>query len=280
MNAIVVNNSELIMKVLTYIDDSEVNSVIEAIGDLDKYEQFDLSWKICLSNSIELSDICSELRKGLDENISVSESNITNIKYNLSKLIVNFLSSYFNFVTFCEIYSKKWFGNDGYSEVKKITSKFYDDGFVYQLYYKFRNYITHCGLPINTAHLNNKEGLKTLHFIILKEKILSYDSWGIKIKKVFQDSSDCIDIAGLFWGCHTMVSCLAKEIHDYIIQKITKSLNLMSLKLGSTFNIEDSYKFYIFDLDIPLEDFDWKLPINFSMFPISTIALNPLNNYD
>lgn len=256
MNAILVNNKEFYLKVLTYIDDSEKELVIKAIRDLQKYEQFDLSWKICLSNSLELSKLCNELKNGIDEKVLISESDLTLAKYNLGKLIVNFLSSYYNFVTFCEIYSKKWFGEEGYADMKKITSKHYDDGFVYKFYYKFRNYITHCGLPIDTSHINNNEGVKKLHFIIFKEKILSFDKWGKSLINWFDNAPESIDITGLFIGCHTMASFLAKDIHDYILQQIGESVNLMANKLGDNINSHDTYRFYIFDEEIQLEKFD------------------------
>gem|GEM_PF-1832323 len=76
----------------------------------------------------------------------------------MNRLLLNYLSSFRTFLNHLNTrYSRlERQGNSYLKDFKKITSVCYDTSFYYRFFYKLRNYVQHCGLPISYMNVSEK----------------------------------------------------------------------------------------------------------------------------
>lgn len=72
----------------------------------------------------------------------------------INRLLLNYLSSFRTYLDHLTTrYSRlEQQGSTYLKDFKKITSTCYDTSFFYRFFYKLRNYVQHCGLPISYMH--------------------------------------------------------------------------------------------------------------------------------
>ncbi|MDP9176276.1 MAG: hypothetical protein M3O61_01210 [Gemmatimonadota bacterium] len=80
----------------------------------------------------------------------------------LNRALVNFLTAMRLYLDHTETRLKRRYGNKA-PVVRAFTtaaSREFDDSAAYRILYKLRNYVQHCGLPVNTAGVASKMGSK------------------------------------------------------------------------------------------------------------------------
>lgn len=251
MNALVSIDEFSKVKVIKYIEDGEMEKVFNSISELSKYESFDISLKVCLSNSLELAKFCKNI-----DNIDIQAlvyPDEASLKYKISTLITNFISSYYNFIEFCRSNSREWFGIEGYEKTKKIISSFYDEYYLYKFYAKFRNYITHKGLPIHSIIISNNK----LKINLLSDKLLDdYKDWGADLKNELKSSSGHLNLITLFSKCNVDIAHLAKELHDFYYSQISKHKDYIISLIGEKIKNKHAYKLFVSSSLKKIEDLE------------------------
>lgn len=103
----------------------------------------------------------------------------------MNRLLLNYLSSFKTFLDHLNTrYSR--LEHQGYSclkDFKKITSVCYDTSFYYRFFYKLRNYVQHCGLPISYMNISEQpdKGSVSVNISIGFDRNALLDSfdWGV-----------------------------------------------------------------------------------------------------
>ncbi|RRS00181.1 hypothetical protein [Glycomyces terrestris] len=136
--------------------------------------------------------------------------------------LMNWLNSVRIFVDHELTYYSRRFGKESSQLLafKKATATQFDNNIAYRFMYKFRNYTTHCGLPLGNVTLgrkytsNNVEGAReSISFNLKKATLLEeFQEWGAVVKKDLISMEDEIEIFPLVRECMVSVHSLMRKV--------------------------------------------------------------------
>lgn len=168
------------------IPSDELQCISKSISNLSNFmnycnlfEIYDKNLQSILSFHKSLPDKYKQIDRGFAGEfmeMSIQEMN---------RLFLNYLSSFRTVIDHLNTrYSHlEHQGTSFFEDFKKITSSCYDTNFYYRFFYKLRNYVQHCGLPISYMNASEQpvNGLLTVTISMgfNREALLdNYDGWG------------------------------------------------------------------------------------------------------
>lgn len=98
----------------------------------------------------------------------------------MNRRIMNLLSSIRSYLDHTETDLKRRFGetSDRYQRFKTLTARLYDAQFSYRFIYRFRNFVQHCGLPLDKFNHRASPRSRSLHVAVSRSRLLSGFDWG------------------------------------------------------------------------------------------------------
>lgn len=137
------------------IDPSEMEALSSAMSKLGDFMNCCNLYEICDKNFQSIKLYCEQLPTNFNANPR-EQANIfiEQSVQEINRLLLNYLSS---FRTYLDHLTTRYShldrqGSTYLKDFKKITSTCYDTSFFYRFFYKLRNFVQHCGLPITYMH--------------------------------------------------------------------------------------------------------------------------------
>lgn len=181
------------------------------------------------------------------------------IESSLNTNFFNVLSSFYHFIGYIEVCFKKWFGKSS-QEVDFIVlkkSEYFDNYFEYRFFYKLRNYVTHCGIPIIFLFdSRNKEGFVfTQTWYFSQDLLYKYNEWG-KVKKDLE-SQDTIMIFQSIFSFDEMITKFLAEIKIFLLQRFAQPAKIINDILEGVENIDQYKQICIYSYEGEGDDTMW-----------------------
>jgi len=152
----------------------------------------------------------------------------------LNRLLMNYLSSFRTMIDHYETRYKRLdrLGSQWLQLFKSYRSSIYDGSFTYRFFYKLRNYVQHCGLPlggINADVHRDERGKIVAEFLVYFDRddlLNAYDDWG-RVRKDLQMQPPQMEIreyltrfhlevAKLFSYCTKIELKVVSEAHRFL----------------------------------------------------------------
>lgn len=166
------------------LEDIEYQKFVTASTKLFEFAKRQELFRLVDANYKEYKNVLNEYFKIHCENSNIDGSYLEGMVFNINRLVLNFLSSFFPFLD----QSRKRLSKGKPEKLQnfdKSCSWCYDNYFSYRFLYKLRNYSQHVGLPIigletssEMMNLNPFEVDHRLKTITLKKDLLKFDKWG------------------------------------------------------------------------------------------------------
>ncbi|HEV7766223.1 MAG TPA: hypothetical protein VGQ76_14555 [Thermoanaerobaculia bacterium] len=98
----------------------------------------------------------------------------------LNRRVMNLLSAIRSYLDHTETDLKRRFGDtsDRVNRFKALTNKLYDNQFSYRFIYRFRNFVQHCGLPLDTFSHEASPTSRMLQAAVSRSRLLDGFDWG------------------------------------------------------------------------------------------------------
>lgn len=173
------------------------------------------------------------------------------IESSLNTQFFNMLSSFYHFINYIEVCFKEWFGKTS-TEANFIQSKkseYFDKYFEYRFFYKLRNYVTHCGIPINILFDGTDERgfLFTQTWYFSKYLLARYDEWGL-VKKDLMNRETIMIFPAIFAFDRMMIK-LWKDIDTFLLQRFKQPAKTLHHLLNEVDNLDDNKKLCVLSYD-------------------------------
>lgn len=210
--------------------------------DLEFFDDFDRTWRILHINLITQKNYMEKLLKGfIEPQIPMTKEDLELTKRVMNVDLFNILSGFYFYLQYCETNFTRFFGKDSDELIflKELFSKYFDNYFEYRFFYKLRNYVVHCGLPIQMVYNPFESPTKSnLAVLFSKKHLLSaYKEWG-KVKADLLNDEDDIPVFTTSINFANMIPKLNEEIIVYLKEKFQSSIEFMNTALRD-YNLEE-----------------------------------------
>ncbi len=166
--------------------------------------KFSTDQNLFLITELNFHDLESALKE-YDANFrqyTTSYVSVETMITNVARLILNYLSALRMFVDHSETAMKRLHGASGdrFARFKAALSEQYDGVFAYRFLYRFRNFVQHLGLPIDSWERSEDAecGPMPLRILLKKERLLrDSDVWGPQVLREIKALPDKIAITEL-----------------------------------------------------------------------------------
>jgi hypothetical protein len=217
------------------VDLEEYEAFIKAKSYISFYLQFEELYEFVKVNFIDfwnyLFKICEQYRLYY---ISDFSELIDPVLFSNQKL-ANILSSFRTYQDYLKHIISETLGDKSteYKTFEKILVKIYDSNFSYRFFYRLRNYIQHCGLPIKKisydAKLMNKEPIEWAQFVNLKidrDMLLKFQGWST-VKKEIIKLPDFFEIKPLINDYFNSLNIIHSKMRDALLTQYTKKKSIL-----------------------------------------------------
>lgn len=175
------------MNLLRPIASTDMESIRRALHQLGDFDACCSLWEICEANYQSVLSHQATLRPGVASNRHRMQEYMRETVQEMNRLLLNYLASFRTFVDHLETRYKRLEreGHPCLADFKKMTAACYDTSFPYRFFYRLRNYVQHCGMPIsfmNTAEHPGPDGKATIDVSIGfdRDSLLgNYSEWSI-----------------------------------------------------------------------------------------------------
>jgi len=139
------------MKLLRPIASTDMEIIRRAIYQLGDFDSCCNLWEICEANYQSVLSHQATLGTGVASNHHRMPEYMRETVQEMNRLILNYLASFRTFIDHLETRYKRLDreGHPCLGDFKKMTAACYDTSFPYRFFYKLRNYVQHCGMPIS-----------------------------------------------------------------------------------------------------------------------------------
>ena len=171
----------------------EISDALSKLGDFDNC--CNLS-EICNRNYKTLLSFYSQLETEYTQNRDRVGEFIENTVLEMNRLLLNYLASFRTFLDhFQTRYSRSPFKGKSYlTEFNKIRSDCFDSSFYYRFFYKLRNFVQHCGLPVQHVVINEIPNHLDISIGFDRNTLLeNYSEWG-PVKKWLMQQPEQFEI--------------------------------------------------------------------------------------
>ena len=239
------NDNRLIAEYLKDLNEEEFQLFCQESIYIGHYVSACHAIVILTENTTALKNLISQIISQ-DEKRKILHAPIMydQIESSLNTKFFNLLSSFYHFTRYIEASFKKWFGKTS-SEVQFIKTKFaeyFDNYFEYRFFYKLRNYVTHCGLPINILFdCTDEEGyLFTQTWYFTKDLLNKYDEWG-RVKKDLVERETIMIFPSVF-AFDKMKTKLWEDINNFLLERFSKSAYTLDVLLNGIDILDNNKK--------------------------------------
>lgn len=175
------------MNLLRPIASTDMESIRRAIHQMGDFDACCSLWEICEANYRSVLSHQATLRDGVASNRHRMQEYMRETVQEMNRLLLNYLASFRTFLDHLETRYKRLEreGHHFLGDFKKMPAACYDTSFPYRFFYRLRNYVQHCGMPISfmdTAEYPGPDGKATIDVSIGfdRDSLLSnYSEWGI-----------------------------------------------------------------------------------------------------
>jgi len=141
-----------LIRPITANDMIKVETAIKRMGDFGSYCGL---YEICEKNYYSIVQYYPSIRDEFPSHRQKSQEYMMKALQEMNRLLMNYLSS---FKTYIDHLSTRYatLQRQGYSHLeayKNIKTACYDGSFAYRFFYKLRNYVQHCGLPLGYINI-------------------------------------------------------------------------------------------------------------------------------
>jgi len=210
---------------LDVVSNAERLELTKAIESLTLYEEcFFLPASICWYNIEDYKKFYSWTEQTARDSIAEIHANISYIRANAAKCLMNVLTSFtsFDYITTARISA---LGNPQVmSEYTKITKSAFDEELAYRFLYKLCNFTKHCALPIAEVMIEDTFGPAetrkfNFRFRLSREKLLQYDSWG-PVKKELLTFQEQFEVNQYIESLYPIIEGIQKNVIHLIKDQI------------------------------------------------------------
>lgn len=174
------------MELIRPIDRSRMDAIRVAWERLGEFNEVCMLSEICETNYQSITAYCGNLHDSFAANRHRPQDFMSDCVQEINRLLLNYLAGFRAFLDHLETrYSR--LQREGYrclEDHKKILSACYDENFAYRFFYKLRNYVQHCGLPLGSMCIdespaqNHSVEIDISVFFDRDNLISSYKGWG------------------------------------------------------------------------------------------------------
>lgn len=167
--------------------------------------------------------------------ISAFEQKIDTFMYNtemtpyvkeLNRTFINALGSFLCFLNHYEYILKTKFADDEIvARFKKICNEYFDNYFEYRFFYKLRNYVVHCNIPVSLLE-SNQDVIRYTFYIDVKNLLKEFD-WGKIVKNDLERLNSNIEVKDLITRVLNMLYKLNKDVILLDAARISDALSYL-----------------------------------------------------
>lgn len=108
------------------------------------------------------------------------ENKLRSPELDLNRCLMNLLASARSYLDHTETDLKRRFGesDERYQRFRHLTNRLYDSYFAYRFLYRFRNFVQHCGLPLDSFSYESCSTKRSLICTVSRERLLAGFDWG------------------------------------------------------------------------------------------------------
>lgn len=147
-----------LIRPMTANDMGKVEVAIKRIGDFGGYCGL---YEICEKNYNSIVQYYTSIKDEFPSYRQNAQEYMTEAFHEINRLLMNYLSSFRTYIDHLSTRYAK-LQRQGYlhlDEFKNITTACYDGSFSYRFFYKLRNYVQHCGLPLGSISIEESPAL-------------------------------------------------------------------------------------------------------------------------
>ena len=175
---------------LRRVEEHELIRFQESIAQITDFATHYALLQICTINFGELMGFYKQVQHEFSKTHKIDETSADQILNEANRFLINYLSS---FKTMIDHYQTRYTrldysGSQYLANFKALTNNIYDSSFSYRFLYKLRNYVQHCGLPVQSAsgqvYQDEKDKVDAQIAIYFdRDSLLErFDGWG-KVKQ-------------------------------------------------------------------------------------------------
>jgi hypothetical protein len=129
--------------------------------------------------------------------IGHSALSLRNPELDLNRRLMNLLSAVRTYLDHTETDLKRRFGENSerYTRFEDLTHKLYDSCFSYRFLYEFRNFVQHCGLPLDSFDHTRTYNSRVLSATVSRSRLLQDFKWKSALRDEIESLPEEIDIA-------------------------------------------------------------------------------------
>jgi hypothetical protein len=165
------------------LSESEFQSLVDANVSLGQYRQ-----RLAFLNLVEWNaqDYFELQERLLVEGIAPDGPPTRSPELDINRRLMNLLSSARSYLDHTETDLKRRFGSKSTqaNTFGSLTSQLYDKHFSYRFLSRFRNFVQHCGLPLDSTSHSSQVGSKSFRATVSRERLLSGFDWGPLLEEV------------------------------------------------------------------------------------------------
>ena len=184
------------------VSSAELERFHTALNDLGNYSNYCGLYEICDKNYSSIISYLLSLKDSFPQNRNRLNEYVEESLQETNRLFLNYLSSSRTFLDHLKTRYTR-LQNQGYSalnsykvvlmgysyfdDYQRMTTACYDSNFAYRFFYKLRNYVQHCGLPLGSMHIDESPGpngsaITAISIRFNRDGLIhDYDGWG-KVK--------------------------------------------------------------------------------------------------
>ncbi len=178
---------------LVELSQNEFDALREANTALGRYRQ-----QISFLNLVlwSFEDYIRFQEELLITGIGRSEASLRAPELDLNRRLMNFLSAVRTYLDHTETDLKRRFGEDSerYTRFEKLTNRLYDSWFSYRFLYKLRNFVQHCGLPLDSLSHTSTHNSRALSVTVSRSRLLTDFDWGAALRGEIERLPEAVDI--------------------------------------------------------------------------------------
>jgi len=189
------------LELLRTISSSDMKSIGKATGELSDFNTCCSLYEIYDKNYNSILDHYSTLKNGVATNHHRPWEYINEAVQEMNRLLLNYLASFRTFVDHLQTRYKRLDRNSSsyFKDFTETTAAYYDISFAYRFFYKLRNYVQHCELPISrmsTSEYPASDGsvITDISIGFSRDNLLeNYDKWG-KVKAELNNQPEDMEL--------------------------------------------------------------------------------------
>lgn len=224
-----------------------VNEIENMVATLGQFLSDQFYYGMLCKNFKELLDIIKKYEKS-SESFKYSHEYVPYIN-EINRFMINSLGSVFTYLNHYEYMLKKAGKKEGIENFKAISSKYFDTHFIYRFFYKLRNYVVHCQIPITCLEASVKNPNKTFYFD--SHKLLKSFDWGKIVEADLKNGAKKYCVKNLVLQALSVY----REFHLEMISDQIKNVIIVMKQLKKFSRIKNSQQqfpmFLVIDEDNP-----------------------------